>query len=160
MTDRDDIISSDHVLSEPERALLRVVLGVIIPGSDDGHMPGAADIDTFSRLDQDTAAVYQHALGMLETACQAQHDKGFAQLAAAQRTELIEGLETQHPELIGMLIGQTFALYYQDDAVVTALGLEPRPPHPGGYDIGVTDWGLLEPVKGRPKMYREPPSSS
>ena len=43
MTDRDDIISSDHVLSEPERALLRVVLGVIIPGSDDGHMPGAAD---------------------------------------------------------------------------------------------------------------------
>ena len=34
----------------------------------------------------------------------------------------------------------------------TALGLEPRAPHPQGYEMGADDWSLLDPVRRRPRF--------
>ena len=38
---------------------------------------------------------------------------------------------------------------------MTALGIEERPPFPQGYDVPQGDWSLLDPVKRRPKFFRE-----
>ena len=38
--------------------------------------------------------------------------------------------------------------------VVAALGLEPRPPHPKGYEMGTDDLTLLDPVRRRGPRYR------
>jgi hypothetical protein len=36
-----------------------------------------------------------------------------------------------------------------------ALGREPRPPYPLGYELAPFDEALLEPVRRLPKLYRE-----
>ena len=54
-----------------------------------------------------------------------------------------------------VLLFQTYQGYYQIPAVLAALGLPPRPPHPKGYEIEPNDLELLEPVRAREKMYRE-----
>jgi hypothetical protein len=38
--------------------------------------------------------------------------------------------------------------------VLTALGLEARPPHPAGYAIEPNDLSLLDPVRRRAELYR------
>ena len=45
--------------------------------------------------------------------------------------------------------------YYQDDRVMQSLGMEPRPPFPEGFEVEQGDWSLLDPVRGRPKLYRD-----
>ena len=47
--------------------------------------------------------------------------------------------------------------YYRDDRVVRSLGLEPRPPFPKGYSVEQGDWSLLDPVRRRPRMWRDVP---
>jgi hypothetical protein len=47
--------------------------------------------------------------------------------------------------------------YYRDDRVVRSLGLEPRAPFPKGHTLEQGDWSLLDPVRARPKMWRDAP---
>jgi hypothetical protein len=44
--------------------------------------------------------------------------------------------------------------YYRDDRVMTALGLEPRPPFPLGHPLEDADPALLAPVKARAPFWR------
>ena len=44
--------------------------------------------------------------------------------------------------------------YFRDDRVLEAIGLEPRAPYPGGFEVENGDWELLEPVKSRGPIYR------
>jgi len=50
-----------------------------------------------------------------------------------------------------------YGSYYQHERVVTALGLEPRAPHPKGYDMAGDDWSLLDPVREARKRFRATP---
>jgi hypothetical protein len=47
--------------------------------------------------------------------------------------------------------------YYRDDRVIRSLGMEPRPPFPKGHVLEQGDWSLLDPVRTRPKMWRDVP---
>ena len=38
-----------------------------------------------------------------------------------------------------------------------SLDMEPRPPFPLGYTLEEGDWSLLDPVRARPKFYRQVP---
>jgi hypothetical protein len=33
--------------------------------------------------------------------------------------------------------------------------MEPRPPFPEGFEVEEGDWSLLDPVRARPKLYRD-----
>ena len=48
-----------------------------------------------------------------------------------------------------------YTAYYQQRRVIEALGREARPPHPRGYEMEPNDLSLLEPVRHRPKLYRD-----
>ena len=50
---------------------------------------------------------------------------------------------------------RTYMAYYSNDRVLEGLGLEPRPPHPGGYAMEPNDLTLLDDVRRRPKLYRK-----
>ena len=52
------------------------------------------------------------------------------------------------------LVLHVLGAYYQHPRVLSALGLDPRPPHPDGYRMAPDDLALLEPVRRRPRMYR------
>ena len=45
--------------------------------------------------------------------------------------------------------------YYRDDRVMRSLDMEVRPPFPKGFAVEQGDWSLLDPVRARPKLYRE-----
>ena len=36
-----------------------------------------------------------------------------------------------------------------------SLGMEPRPAFPKGFEVERGDWSLLDPVRARPKLYRD-----
>ena len=53
------------------------------------------------------------------------------------------------------LAQQTVTCYYQNDRVLEAIGVGARPPFPEGYQVPSGDLSLLEPVRGRGRIYRE-----
>ena len=59
------------------------------------------------------------------------------------------------PGFVPLLIAPTYVNYYEQPSVLLALGLEPRPPHPLGHTLEPGDLSLLDPVRRRPKLYRD-----
>ena len=64
-------------------------------------------------------------------------------------------MATTQPAFLPSLTFHAYVAYYQDGRVALALGLEDRPPYPQGYDMPPNDLSLLDPVRERPKLYRE-----
>lgn len=134
---------------------LTAVLDTIIPPDGDGRLPGAGEIgvaDTIAQRAPELAPVVVHGLALLDElagAC------GFAELTGADRAAALNEASLQDPGFLPGLIFHTYAAYYQNGRVLEALGLEPRPPHPKGYDLEDGDFTLLDEVRRRPKLYRE-----
>jgi hypothetical protein len=78
------------------------------------------------------------------------HDRHFVALARPDRQALL----AEQPFVFPLML-HTFVGYYQTPRVVEALGLEARPPHPQGYAMEPNDLSLLDPVRRRPRLYRE-----
>ena len=85
-------------------------------------------------------------------------DRGgaFSELEARDRLEVMNELVAAQPAFLPGLIFHTYCAYYQAPRVVEGLGLEARPPHPQGYTLEPGDLGLLDPVRRRAPMYRDP----
>jgi len=63
--------------------------------------------------------------------------------------------EATAPAFFAALLPEAFAAYYLQPRVLEALGLEARPPFPGGHRVEQSDLAaLLASVRGRAKMYR------
>ena len=79
------------------------------------------------------------------------------------RMQLLDWRPLPVPPLLwfntGVLVLSSVILqcYYRDDRVMRSLGMEPRPPFPNGHEVEQGDWSLLDPVRKRPKLYREAP---
>jgi hypothetical protein len=142
---------SDHGLSPAETHDLRAAAGMMIPASEEFGVPGAGDplifADILKSLGRDLGTV-RAALASLsglaerdptaaETALTAFHQDGGATAATFGRVIL--------------------QCYYRDDRVIRSLGLEPRAPFPLGHTLEQGDWSLLDPVRARPKMWRDAP---
>jgi hypothetical protein len=143
-----------------ERHTLAAVLDEIIPPSGDGRLPGAGALGLATHVEaalQATPAllpVIAAGLATLDALATRRHGRGFAALAAEDRhATLNEHAASEHafPPILVLL---TYTGYYRHPRVVTALGLEPRPPHPQGYDVGPDDPHLLDAVRRRPPLYR------
>ena len=94
-------------------------------------------------------------LGVLEDVSRRLKAESFAALSKRDRLEVLEELASVDAAFMPTLTFLAFVGYYRDGRIVEALGLDPRPPHPGGYEMPPNDLSLLEPVRRRPKMYRE-----
>jgi hypothetical protein len=68
---------------------------------------------------------------------------------------VLRELEVSEPGFVPGLVFQTYATYYQHPRVLEALGVDPRPPHPKGYDLEPGDLSALERVRARGRLYRE-----
>lgn len=151
-----NIISTDNPLSEAQKETLVIVVDMMIPA--EGEMPSAADPLIMKAIIDglgDNESLVVLALSTLDDLSSKQYERLFSRLESGQRDELIASFKSSHAELVQLLQYCTASHYYQDDRVMQALGLEARSPHPGGYSVDATDWSLLEPVRGREKIYRE-----
>ena len=81
--------------------------------------------------------------------------RAFADLEADERSAVLDEVAPEQAALIPGLVFQTYVYYYQHPRVLSGLRLEPRPPYPKGYEMEPSDLSLLDPVRGRPKLYRE-----
>lgn len=142
---------------EEERALAGV-LDEIIPPSPDGSLPGAGQLDLCGWVAEragELRPVIAQGLRALDERARERGAADFASLPATERTEVLNAFAATDPGFLPGLIFHTYIGYYQDGRVLEALGMEPRPPYPEGYELEPGDLGLLDAVRRRPQLYRK-----
>ena len=143
-------------LSPDERRGLACVLDAIIPPSADGRMPGAgaagigAHVEGVLRTLPDLHAMVVEGLRELDTQARQQYARAFVEVDEAERAALVAMQGFSYA-----LVPHAYVAYYQQDRVLEAIGIEPRPPHPEGYAVPPSDLSLLDPVKARGPRYRD-----
>ncbi len=156
--DKDNLILSDNPLSEQQRQTLASLLDMIIPASEDGLMPGASELDITSYIRErvpDFEQMIAPALMNLDELSDARSKVGFAALTDADKQLVVTDFSVAQPDFFQQLIVNTIGCYYQQDQVLQALGLEARAPFPKGNEVEPGDLSLLDPVRQRPKLYRD-----
>lgn len=149
-------IEDANALSDTQRRSLRALVALMIPASAEYQVPGADDEaifgDIVSSLGRDAGAVRQVLKHLEEMSAGA-----FADLSASQQEALAQQMRDDHPALASALVAVTTRCYYRDDRIMQALGMQPRPPFPQGFEVEQGDWSLLDPVRARQKIYRDAP---
>ena len=146
----------EHPLSLDDQRSLRCLVALMIPASAQHAVPGADDelifADILASL-RPHASLARDAMAQLQALSQA----CFADLAAAQQSALAQRFRSERRSLATLLVSVTVQCYYRDDRVMRSLDMEVRPPFPKGFEVEQGDWSLLDPVRKRPKMYRDAP---
>jgi hypothetical protein len=152
--------TSDAGFSPDERAALSSVLDEIIPRSADGRLPGAgeaglvATIEEAQRKSPELRSAIDAGLSALGELLAIRGAEDLAAITEPERLEVMNELATRAPTFVPGLVFHTYVAYYQHDGVVLALGLEPRPPHPKGFELEEGDLSLLDPVRQRDPLFR------
>lgn len=146
------------VLHEIQRAVLQVTLNLIIPPSNDGRLPGAAEYDIFAYINEfapSTLPALVVELDQLEADAQSQFGASFSALAQSEAKGIVDTQRSANAQFMAELARQTVACYYQQDRVMSAIGMQVRPPFPQGYEVHFADLTLLDPVRARGQIYRD-----
>lgn len=118
---------------------LRTMLNLVIP--PEGRMPGAGDLDLWPTLagplsgDSVAFASLTAGLDAVRGAALVRDPGGLAALAPAAAVEVVQSVTADHPEFMPALARATSMAYYQQPAVLVALGEPARPPFPQGFEL-------------------------
>ena len=140
------------------KASLAAVLDQLIPARDEG-LPGAGALGLGAYVEArlgDAQPGVAAGLAALDHRAKEEGCEDFAGLGGPRAAELVQEVAAAHPGFLESMIFHAYSGYYQHPQVVEAIGLEARPPFPGGYGLEQGDLGLLDDVRSRPKLYREP----
>ncbi len=133
---------------------LRALAGAIIPPSASYDVPGADDerifADILRSLERDRDDIGRALAHLARLAGGA-----FADLTPERRCEVAAACREAGGAPLTALVRVVLLCYYRDDRVMRSLGQEPRPPFPKGHVVEQGDWSLLDPVRARPRMYRQ-----
>jgi hypothetical protein len=145
--------------TEAETETLRSVSGLVVPASPEHGVPGADDALIFS--DILATAKRQHvrvraALSALDAAARMGGGKDFLSLDPAARERVVGAFREADPKEAGLIEALVVQCYYRDARVMRALGMADRAPFPEGFEVSQGDWSLLDPVRARAPLYREP----
>lgn len=149
-------MSNETTFSEDEKRVLASVLDEIIPPRGDGKLPGAGQLGVGSYIDEalqstpEMRAMIVQGLADLDHAARNRSATSFGALPTADKLQLLSQQAFVLPLTFHAYVG-----YYQHARVIEALGIEARPPHPKGYGMEPIDLTLLDPVRRRPKLYRD-----
>ncbi len=141
-------------LTPAEFADFRRLAGIMVPASGPHHLPGADDETIFAdivrSLGRDRVAVRKALAALSEHAGGAFSDLD----PQTAETKAMSFLDQGGP--LTVALGRAvLQCYYRADAVMRAHGLEPRAPFPKGHTTPQGDWSLLDPVRTRPRMWRD-----
>jgi len=154
-------MTDDALFNSAQLRTLTCVLDAIVPPRPDGAVPGAGTLGVAAHVEKavrerpELAFALLPGLDALERAATVRGVTSFADLPAGQRSEVLSEVAAAEAALVPTLMFLTYSGYYHDRRVLAALGLEPRPPHPQGYELPPNDLTLLDPVRRRPKMFRD-----
>ena len=147
---------TDISLSNDETDDLRCLAAMIIPASTRHGVPGADDkaifADILRSFGRDHEAI---RTGIAEARAGA--GGALDSLDPPARDALADRLQAENTPQMAVITRSVLLCYYRDDRVLLSLGLEPRAPFPKGHVVEQGDWSLLDPVRARPKMWRDAP---
>jgi hypothetical protein len=148
-----DIISTDHPLTRAQQILLAALLDTLVPASDDGAMPSAADV----RFDAYLLAQAEDFVPLLISALQ-RFEPSFVDLPLADRCERVREFSASDPLLFTALLTRVYDCYYQNDRVRAQIGVVTGAPFPQGNQVAPGDLSLLDPVIANSErhVYRRP----
>ena len=143
-----DLITSDHPLDELQQERLAALLNTMIPPGD-GRC-GGGEVDLIAWLSDRSEALIPVLKIMID-------DLGddFTLSPVDDRVTLVKSLSEARPEEFESLLFHIYACYYQDDRVLTGIGLAAGPPFPRGNVIASGDLSLLDPVVAVTRGYRK-----
>jgi hypothetical protein len=145
---------TDATLTPEEQADLRRLAALIVPASKKFSVPGADDPIVFA----DIVASMRHELNDIRAALQLAsglRGQPLASLELADQMQISAELRAMGGRAVDTLTRHILLCYYRDDRVMRSLGIEPRPPFPGGFAVEQGDWSLLDPVKARAPFWRQ-----
>ena len=144
------------MLTVDQSRSLRCLAEIMIPASAEYGVPGAGDEAIFADILRSLGRDAERVVTLLRTLDEIAGGV-FADTEAAQREAAAARLHKSGGEPLIHVERIIMQCYYRDDRVMRSLGLDPRPPFPKGFELEQGDWSLLEPVRARPKLYREVP---
>jgi len=144
-----DIISTDHPMSPGERAVLSALLDTLLPASEDGTMPSAADVDFDAYLLEQAEDFVADLTSIVQS-----FDPEFAELPLAERCERLGEFSGEAPDAFRNLLTRVYDCYYQNDLVRERIGVVKGAVFPQGNEIAAGDLALLDPVIANSDLYR------
>jgi len=148
---------TENPFSEEERRALTALAGMIVPASEEFGVPGADDPAIVDNILEDASRRPEQlsaALATLEAVAEEKCGSAFADLSVAQQQKISEAYRDAHAGHANLIANLTVQGYYRDDRVMASIGLDPRPPHPLGYEVEQGDWSLLDPVRDKDAFFR------
>ena len=152
----------DHGLGPDAEPALAALLDELVPPRPERGLPGAGGLGLGAALlaslaeKPELAEVFGPGLEALAALLAERGATRLGDLAPPERRALLDALAARAPAFVPTLAFLTFVAYYQDSRVLAALGREPRPPYPKGYELPPFDEALLARVRRRAPFYRQP----
>ena len=141
------------MLRDDHLRILEAVLDAIIPRCDERGMPGAGEAGVADHINKAILRSPELEPGIV--AGLSALGSAFADRSPTERAQALVELSADQPGFVPGLLFHTYQGYYESPAILEALDLPPRPPHPKGYEMEPSDLSLLEPVRARGKLYRD-----
>lgn len=143
-------------LTEAEITGLRILAAAVIPTSATYDMPAADDAAVFKEIVVEAA---HDLVGVRDalTLFQVVASTPLEAVPLSERARIAEAFRHRHPAAAACVAGVVVRAYYRDDRVMRAIGMEPRPPFPKGFEVEQGDWSLLDPVRRGPVRWRPVP---
>jgi len=142
------------MLSADQCRALRCLAEMMIPASAEYGVPSAGDEAIFGDILQSLGRDAGPAVAVLQR-LDALAGGPFADLDQQRRDAVAAELRESGGGALAYLTRTILQCYYRDGRVMRSLGMEPRPPYPKGFEVEQGDWSLLDPVRARPKLYRD-----
>ena len=141
--------NSPFALSSDQRRSLQWLANTMIPASVEYGVPSAGDDLIFADVLRSFGRDAEHVVAVLQTLDRISGGV-FADLDPLRRDAVAALLREAGGQAL-----MSLQCYYRDDRVMRSLDMEVRPPFPKGFEVEQGDWSLLDPVRARPKLYRE-----
>jgi hypothetical protein len=135
---------------------LRCLAETIIPASAEYAVPSAGDEMIFADILGSFGRDADHVVAVLQT-LDTLSGGVFADLDPVHRDEVTVRLREAGGDALTYLTRIILQCYYRDDRVMRSLDMEVRPPFPKGFEVEQGDWSLLDPVRARPRLFRDVP---
>ncbi|OAI40449.1 hypothetical protein AYO38_01125 [bacterium SCGC AG-212-C10] len=149
---------SERTAAIDDLSFLRAILNLVIP--PDGRMPGAGDLDLWpviaAPLSKNDAAFAALTSGLdaIREAALARDGSGLQGITGAAAADFAQSLADDHPQVMLSLALATSMAYYQQPAVLVALGEPARPPFPEGFELEPISPQWLSMLEGRAQRPR------
>lgn len=140
--------------------LLNKILDMIIPRSEKFDKPSGAEVNFIEYVDL-TRNKSWITEGLEKITLEIESSLGvtLSEINLVSLKEKIDQTKKSNRHFYNSLTKLLVECYYQDNQVVSKIGLGSGTPFPEGYEVIMGDLALLEPVFLRGKIYKDTPST-